>query len=82
MRLFRTDLQEDMALEMGRTKELSEPEFLSVTAAAAILGVTGITVRRAINRGALRGYRIGRKVLIKHDEFRAWLESVRVSRAA
>jgi excisionase family DNA binding protein len=67
---------------IGPTRELPEPEFLGVTAAAAILGVTGITIRRAIDRGELRGFRIGRKVLIKRDEFRAWLESVCVTSAA
>jgi excisionase family DNA binding protein len=72
----------DTKLGISPTKDLPEPEFLGVTAAAAILGVTGITLRRAIDRGDLRGYRIGRKVLIKRADFSAWLESISVTRAA
>jgi excisionase family DNA binding protein len=82
MRLFRTDLHGDTKLEIGRTRELPEPEFLSITAAAAILGVTGITVRRAIDRGELQKFRIGRKILIKRADFRRWLDSLSVTRAA
>jgi excisionase family DNA binding protein len=69
-------------LEIVPTKNLPATEFYSVTAAATILGVNGITLRRAIDRGELRRYRIGRKVLIHKADFRAWLERFNVSSAA
>jgi excisionase family DNA binding protein len=69
-------------LRIGLTKEPSEPAFMTVAAAAAHLGVTGVTIRRALERGELRSYRIGRKILIKRAEFWAWIESLSVSSAA
>ncbi len=61
---------------------LPEPEFYAVNAAATIAGVNHMSIRRAIDRGEMRGYRIGRKVLIKRADFRRWLEGLSVTSAA
>jgi excisionase family DNA binding protein len=61
---------------------LPEPEFLSVNTAAAIAGVNHMTIRRALDRAEMKKYQIGRKILIKHADFRAWLESLSVTSAA
>jgi excisionase family DNA binding protein len=61
---------------------LPEPEFLSVNTAAAIAGVNHMTIRRALDRGDLKRYQLGRKILIRQDDFRAWLESLSVTSAA
>jgi excisionase family DNA binding protein len=82
MRAFISNLIGDTPLGIGQTKDLPESAFISVAAAAAHLGVTGITIRRALDRGQMRKYRIGRKILIRRDEFRAWLESLSVTSAA
>jgi excisionase family DNA binding protein len=61
---------------------LPEPEFYSVNTAAAIAGVNHMTIRRVLDRGQMKKYQIGRKILIKRADFRAWLESVSVTNAA
>jgi excisionase family DNA binding protein len=63
-------------------RALPEPSFISIAAAAAHLGVNHMTIRRAIDRGDLKKYQLGRKILIRQDDFLAWLESLSVSSAA
>ena len=67
---------------IGPTRELPEPDFISVAVAAAHLGVTGITIRRALDRGEMKKYRIGRKILIHKADYWAWLDSLSVTSAA
>jgi excisionase family DNA binding protein len=63
-------------------RALPEPEYYAVSEAAAIAAVNHMTIRRAIDRGELKRFQLGRKVLIKRAEFRAWLENLSVSNAA
>jgi excisionase family DNA binding protein len=58
-----------------------EPEFYAVNAAATIAGVNHMTIRRALDRGEMKRYQIGRKVLIKRADFRDLLESLSVTSA-
>jgi excisionase family DNA binding protein len=61
---------------------LPEPEFYSVNTAAAIAGVNHMTIRRALDRAEMKRYQIGRKILIRRDDYRRWLESLSVTSAA
>jgi excisionase family DNA binding protein len=54
-----------------------QPEFYTLTEAATVANVSKMTLRRAVDRDELATYRFGRKVLIKRDAFRNWLESKR-----
>jgi len=58
----------------------AQAEFYSVTEAATVASVSRMTIYRAISGGELETFRIGRKVLIRRDDFRAWIESCRVRR--
>jgi excisionase family DNA binding protein len=49
---------------------------------ASLLGVTGITIRRALDGGEMKKYWIGRKILIRRDDYHRWLESLSVTNAA
>jgi excisionase family DNA binding protein len=63
-------------------RALPEPEFYAIREAAAIASVNHMTIRRALDRGEMKTYRLGRKVLIKRDDYRRWLESLSVTSAA
>jgi excisionase family DNA binding protein len=60
----------------------AEPEFYSVTDAATVAGVSRMTIYRAAEQGELNTFRVGRKVLIKRTDFRAWIESKATGRGA
>ncbi len=63
-------------------RELPEAEFISVATAATIAGVNHMTIRRALDRAEMKRYQIGRKILIRRDDYRRWLESLSVTSAA
>jgi excisionase family DNA binding protein len=69
-------------LRADTIRELPEAEFISVATAATIASVNHMTIRRALDRAEMKRYQIGRKILIKRADFRAWLESVSVTNAA
>jgi excisionase family DNA binding protein len=63
-------------------RELPAREFYSVNEAAAITGLNHMTIRRALDRGDMKKYQLGRKILIRRDDYRRWLESLIVTSAA
>lgn len=54
---------------------LYQPISMSVINAAAMVGVSDKTIRRAIAKGDLKHARIGRKILILDADLKAWIES-------
>jgi excisionase family DNA binding protein len=55
------------------TPNVTRP-MLSVRQVAAIVGVHERTIRREIDRGALRAVHGGRSLRIDYDDFASWLE--------
>ena len=55
---------------MSTSKRAERPELVTVVAAAQRVGVNPRTVRRWIERGAIRGYRLadGRQVRVRADD--------------
>ncbi|WP_183267499.1 helix-turn-helix domain-containing protein [Acidocella aromatica] len=49
------------------------PAFLTVEAAAELLGLSLATVRRAIRNGELRVHRFGRAVRISRESFETYI---------
>jgi excisionase family DNA binding protein len=56
------------------TSESGEPECVSLSRAAKILGVCVRTVRREIERGKLIAFRVGRSLRIRMSELRRYME--------
>ena len=54
--------------------ESGEPECVSLSRAAKILGVCVRTVRREIERGKLIAFRVGRSLRIRMSELRRYME--------
>lgn len=55
--------------------ESMESECVSLSRAAKILGVCVRTVRREVDRGRLRAFRVGRNLRIRLSELRRYMES-------
>ena len=55
--------------------ESGEPECVSLSRAAKILGVCVRTVRREIERGRLAAFRVGRSLRIRMSELRRYMQS-------
>jgi len=60
------------ARELDDTKE---PQWLGAAGAACLLGVTDRTVHRAINRGDLTAYRVGRVIRIRRVDVDRFLDA-------
>jgi excisionase family DNA binding protein len=63
-------------------RALPEAKFYSISEAAAIAGVSQMTIRRAIDRGEMKRYQLGRKILIRRADYWAWLDRLNVTSAA
>lgn len=50
------------------------PAWVPLPAAAERLSLCDRTIRRAISRGELRGYKFGKAVRVRLDELDAWAE--------
>jgi excisionase family DNA binding protein len=71
-----------MADDKGGTKEVSvaqfpdnEAELVSIREAGRRLGVCARTVRREIERGRLKGIRVGRSLRIRITELSRYMEN-------
>lgn len=51
------------------------PAWVSLAAAAERLSLCDRTIRRAIARGELRGFKFGKAVRVRLDELDAWADS-------
>jgi excisionase family DNA binding protein len=49
----------------------SVPEFCGVQAAAVLLGISEVTVRRLLTQKKLRRFKIGGRTVVRLDEVRA-----------
>lgn len=59
----------------------NNPLYLPVEDIAARGSFCARTVRRAISAGELPGYKVGRSLRVRVDEFDAWLQSKRIPNA-
>jgi len=55
----------------------STPAFLTVEAAAELLGLSLATVRRAIRNGDLQVHRFGRAIRISRESFETYIDKSR-----
>lgn len=58
------------------TKSTPAPLAMNIYAAAALVGVSDQTLRRAIKAGKLRAKRMEKKILIAQVDLEQWLESL------
>jgi excisionase family DNA binding protein len=56
---------------------MSAPRYLTVQEVAELARCEHRSVRRAINAGRLRAFRPTRKILVREDDARTWIESRR-----
>ncbi len=54
---------------------MNEPEFLTTTQAARLLGIGGNAIQRAMKSGVLPFVQAGRYRLIRPADLRAWFET-------
>ena len=54
-------------------------EVLTTEEAAQDCNVSKLTIYRAIRSGKLKAYRLNKHFRIKHDDLRAWFESLAVT---
>lgn len=57
------------------------PAWVPLPAAAERLSLCDRTIRRAISRGELRGYKFGKAVRVRLDELDAWAEGKAIPNA-
>ena len=57
---------------------IGEPEFLALRDAAGLLGMHWKVLRRAIEDGELRAYKLRSRVRIRRSDLDQWIESNRV----
>lgn len=53
-------------------------EFLTKDQAAAVIQLNAKTIERAIQRGALRAFRVANRVRIRRDDLEAWIAAGRI----
>lgn len=53
------------------------PELLSLADVTAITNLSLSTVKRLINRRDLPAFRVGRKIVVRHADVTAWVETLR-----
>ena len=58
---------------------MSIDRYLTIEQAVEIVPLSPITLRRAIRRGDLVAFRVGRRVLVRPEDLHAWVESRRVA---
>ena len=56
---------------------MSAPGYLTIEEVAELARCEHRSVRRAINAGRLRAFRPTRKILVREDDARSWIESRR-----
>lgn len=50
------------------------PRYITIPAAAGYLSLCDRTIRRAISRGELRGFKFGKALRVRIDELDEWAE--------
>ena len=63
---------------VGVSVQVSEPEFLALREAATLLGMHWKVLRRAIEDGELRAYKLRSRIRIRRADLDEWVESNRV----
>jgi excisionase family DNA binding protein len=74
----KTALRAMMERDFANQTYLTKPEFLSMTEAGEIVGLSAKTIERVIGRGELSAYKLGGRVRIKRTELYEWIEKNRV----
>jgi excisionase family DNA binding protein len=55
--------------------EIPAPAYMTVEEAAGLARCNPATIRREVHRGHLRAFRPARRVLLREDDVREWIES-------
>jgi excisionase family DNA binding protein len=67
-----------LPIYVGMGAHVGEPEFLALRDAAGLLGMHWKVLRRAIEDGELRAYKLRSRVRIRRSDLDQWIESNRV----
>ena len=62
------EVVEQLMRELSARPSRQERSYYTVTEAAILIGVSGQTIKNWINRGILRGYRLGGRIVIPRRE--------------
>jgi excisionase family DNA binding protein len=57
---------------------MSVDRYMTLDQAVEIVPLSSVTLRRAIKRGDLVAFHVGRRVLIRPEDLHSWVESCRV----